>query len=122
MSPKPGRRRRLLGSASTIAVICVLAGTAPRAGTVTIFGPQTLTRTTGAPNVFTFSFVTGTAVKPYILHIDNHGVSSAVVTLNGVQILGPNDFKSSGRDDWKKSSDWDDDDWYRDDNSRRGRD
>jgi RHS repeat-associated protein len=59
---------------------------------VTVFGPQTLTRTTGSPNVFTFSFISP-AVSPYLLHIDNHGVTSAVVTLNGVEILGPSDFQ-----------------------------
>ncbi|MCU1382349.1 MAG: Neogenin [Acidobacteria bacterium] len=93
----------------------------PRAGTVTLFGPRTLTRTTGAPNVFTFNFVTGAAAAPYVLHIDNHGVTSGVVTLNGVQILGPNDFKASGRDDWMKDRDWDDDDWYRDGSSGQDR-
>lgn len=34
--------------------------------------------------------------------------------MNGVQILGPNDFESSGAGDWNKDRDWDDDDWYRD--------
>ena len=122
MIHNPGRQLRLLGSLGIVIVFCLLAAPVPRAGTVTVFGPQTLTRTTGSPNVFTFNFVTGATTSPFLLHIDNHGVTSAVVTLNGVQILGPNDFKATKSDDWKKDRDWDDDDWERDDDLRKGGD
>src|SRR5712664_3291889 len=103
MSPRAGRaRHRPLVYLRTIAVLVALAATTPRADTITVFGSQTLTRTTGSPNIFNFTFAAGRTTGPYILHIDNHGVTSAVVTLNGVQILGPNDFKATGPDDWKK--------------------
>ena len=105
-----------------ILALCLLAAPVPRAGTLTIFGPKTLTRTTGSPNVFNFTFVTGAATGPFLLHIDNHGVTSAVVTLNGVEILGPDECKATRSDDWKKRRDWDDDDWDRDDDSRNSRD
>jgi hypothetical protein len=35
--------------------------------------------------------------------------------LNGIQIIGPDDCRSRGGDDWKKGGDWDDDDWDRND-------
>src|SRR5438045_1690043 len=91
--------------------VVLLGALAPRAGSFVIFGPQTLTRTTGAPNVFNYTFTAATISVPYTLRIDNHGIDSAVVTLNGVQVLGPSDFKSGGGDDWRKAADWADPDW-----------
>src|SRR5262245_23671162 len=79
--------------------------------TFTVFGPKTLTRTAGAPDVFNFTFTLANPALPYTLRIDNHGVDCATVTLNGVQIIGPSECRSRGGDDWKKSRDWDDDDW-----------
>ena len=120
MSRTPGRQYQLLGSLSSSVVVCLLAATAPLADSVAVFGPQTLTRTTGSPNVFNFTFAVGAAASPYVLQIDNHGVASAVVTLNGAQIIGPSDFKAIRSDDWKKRGEWDDDDWDREDTSRKG--
>src|SRR3954468_19182407 len=96
--------------AVALAVAIIIA---PRAGTVVVFGPQVLTRTTGKPNVFdyTFKVASPSPLLPYTLHIDNHGVTSAVVTLNGIAILSEKDFKASKPDDWRKSADWDDQDW-----------
>src|SRR5262245_24811093 len=57
--------------------------------TFTVFGPKTLTRTSGAPNVFNFTFtVANPSSLAYTLRIDNHGVDDAKVTLNGVQVVG----------------------------------
>ena len=64
-----------------------------------LFGPKTYTRTAGPPNQFTdtFTLPAGTTA-PYTLHIVNgnangtNRISSATVTLNGTQILGPSDF------------------------------
>jgi hypothetical protein len=64
------------------------------------FGPQTFTRTAGAPNDFTVSFSrANSAGGPFKLRIVNgdpvlgdHRVSSAKVTLNGATIAGPSDF------------------------------
>ena len=105
-----------------IAALVIVVGAALFGGSVTIFGPRLLVRTTGAPNVFTFTFSSAGAAAPYLLHIDNHGVTSAVVTLNGVQILGPNDFKATNSDDWKKPDGWDDNDWDETQRSDRGDD
>ena len=95
MNPRAERAARLLVSLSTIAGLVGLATTTPRADTITVFGSQTLTRTTGAPNLFDFTFDAGATVSPYLLHIDNHGITSASVTLNGAQIFGPSEFKAS---------------------------
>jgi PKD repeat protein len=94
-----------------IAALVIAVGAALLGGSVTIFGPRTLVRTEGPPNVFTFTVSPSGTTAPYLLHIDNHGITSAVVTLNGAQILGPSDFKATKSDDWKKPADWDDNDW-----------
>lgn len=66
---------------------------------VTVFGPKVYARTTAAPNTYTESFsLPAGVVAPYLLRIDNGlpdgsaRVSSATVTVNGVQVAGPNDF------------------------------
>src|SRR5262245_53261779 len=68
------------------------ATTGPQAtgttSTFTVFGPRTLTRTAGAPNVFNFTFTVTNRSLAYTLRIDNHGVDDAKVTLNGVQVVG----------------------------------
>lgn len=80
---------------------------APHAGaqaTAPVFGPQTFVRTTGAPNGYTTTFsLPAWIVSPYNLHIVNGdangnnrvSISSATVTLNGVQVVGPSDFNQN---------------------------
>jgi len=64
---------------------------------MTLFGPKQFQRTTGEPNIFQETFV-ATAGEGW-LGLFNGGLSrgsevtSAVVTLNGGQVLGPDDFK-----------------------------
>src|SRR2546428_3881375 len=86
------RKRTLTGRAIFIAAILFAMTTAPQAGTVTVFGPQTLTRTTGAPNVFDFTFSVNNPSLPYTLRIDNDALASAVITVNGAGVVGPSDF------------------------------
>lgn len=64
-----------------------------------VFGAKQYVRSSGEPNVYTDSFVLPSqVVAPYLLRIDNgksdgtSRVTSATVTLNGVQVVGPNDF------------------------------
>jgi RHS repeat-associated protein len=64
-----------------------------------LFGPKTYTRTAGPPNQFTDTFtVPAGTTAPYTLQVVNgnangtNRISSATVTLNGTQILGPSDF------------------------------
>jgi hypothetical protein len=64
------RRHTLKRRAIFIAVLLFVATIIPRAGTVTVFGPQTLTRTTGKPNVFDFTFNVINPSLPYTLEIN----------------------------------------------------
>jgi RHS repeat-associated protein len=65
------------------------------AGTFTAFGPETFTRRTGAPVTETRSFSVRNPSTRYTLRVRNAGISSAVVTLNGRQVLGPNAFNQN---------------------------
>ena len=77
----------------------LLALTTPAFTQTVLFGPKQYTRTAGPPNQFTdtFTLPSGTT-PPYTLHVVNgnangtNRISSATVTLNGTQILGPSDF------------------------------
>lgn len=60
------------------------------AGTFVTFGPQVFTQNVGRPVPQAFTILDPTTT--YTLQIDNNGVSSSTVQLNGVVILGPKDF------------------------------
>src|SRR5258708_38338994 len=62
------------------------------AGTFTAFGPQSYVRNTDQPVTISNSFSILNPNTQYTLHVENSGVSSAVISINGTQILGPNDF------------------------------
>src|SRR5215472_216896 len=70
------------------------------AGTFTPFGPQSYVRGTGAPVTVTNSFTVLNPTTQYTLQAFNGGlqndqtelVSSTVVTINGVEVIGPNNF------------------------------
>jgi hypothetical protein len=64
-----------------------------------LFGPKQYLRTSGAPDQYTDTFtVPATIGAPFQLHIVNgqanggNRISSAWITVNGVQVSGPNDF------------------------------
>lgn len=59
------------------------------------FGPVTYTRQTGQPQTITNSFSLLNPNTQFTMHVDNSGVSSAVIMLNGVQVLGPSDFSGN---------------------------
>jgi len=64
---------------------------------VIIFGPETFTRSTGEPETFVRNFSLNLPLREFTISVQNgegrHGrVSSAVVELNGTQVLGPEDF------------------------------
>lgn len=70
------------------------------AGTFAAFGPQNYTRDSGSPVTVTHGFAVINPSVSYTLQIYNGGledgafekVSSSVISLNGVQIVGPNEF------------------------------
>src|SRR5260370_181293 len=73
------------------------------AGTFTAFGPQDYTRATGDPVTVATNFSVLNPNTQYTLKAFNGGlqntstelVSSTVVTLNGVQVLGPSNFNQN---------------------------
>jgi len=73
------------------------------AGTFTVFGPKNYVRGTGAPVTVTDSFTVLSPATQYTLKVFNGGlentqtelVSSSIVTINGVQVLGPSNFNQN---------------------------
>src|SRR5258705_72767 len=97
--------RRLADCRFALAILCLVAiGAIPlHAGTFTVFGPKNYVRGTGAPVTVTDTFSVLNPTTQYTLKAFNGGlqnsttelVSSSVVTLNGVQVLGPSDFNQN---------------------------
>jgi len=79
-----------------LATVCVFSGNL-FAAEATAFGPQIYKRTTGAPNVFTDTFsapvITGRLIIRNGAEDDAHRVTSATVTVNGIDVFTPDDFK-----------------------------
>src|SRR5436305_466272 len=72
------------------------AGTASAVGgTFTAFGPKTYVRDTGAPVTVSDSFSVLNPSTTYTLRVTNNGISSGVISINGVQIVGPDDFNQN---------------------------
>src|SRR5882724_3131319 len=73
------------------------------AGTFTAFGPKSYTRSAGAPVTITDTFSVLNPKAQYTLKAFNGGmqnsqaelVSSSVIILNGMQVLGPNNFNQN---------------------------
>ena len=99
---KPARLTFLLrGTWGLLAFVsCFLSVSPSLAGTFVAFGPQSYTRATGDPVTVTKTFVVLNPNTTYTLQINNGGlmdgqfdlVSSSLFTLNGIQIVGPNEF------------------------------
>ena len=62
------------------------------AGTFVAFGPTPFVRDTAKPGPVVQAFSILDPTTTHTLRIDNHGVSSALVTLNGVTIFKESDF------------------------------
>jgi len=77
------------------ATLAATLSPAASAATFVAYGPVTYVRSTGVPVPVTTSFTVLDANTTYTLRIDNSGVSSAVVTLNGAEVAGPNDFNAN---------------------------
>jgi len=89
-----------------VAVLVVLLfPSVSRAGTWLPFGPKTYTRGTGAPVTVTDTFTLLNPATTYTLKVFNGGlqndptdlelVANSIVSLNGVQIVGPANFNQS---------------------------
>jgi 3D (Asp-Asp-Asp) domain-containing protein len=78
-----------------VAVLLASAASAGQAGTFVVFGPVTYVRDNGSPTPVTASFAVVSPATTYTMQIENAGVSSAVVTLNGVEVASPSDFNQN---------------------------
>jgi hypothetical protein len=61
-----------------------------------VFGPHTYQRKTGRPVAVTSGFLVTTPFNPYTLRVTNHGVTSAVISVNGQVVLTPTEFVIDG--------------------------
>src|SRR5258708_27004182 len=77
--------------AGCLAIMLLCSGSI-YAGTFNAFGPKSYTRATGTPITVSDTFSILNPSTQYTLHVQNSGVSSAVISVNGVQILAPRDF------------------------------
>lgn len=84
------------------AVLLLACATASFGGTFVALQPANFVRTTGKPVAVTVSFTVLNPHTAYTLHIDNGGahgeftrVSSAVILLNDVQVVGPSDLNQT---------------------------
>lgn len=98
MRPDSGRKapRRLPGL--QIAFVALLLASIPSVtygGTFVSFGPQNYVRLAGAPSVASTTFTVLDPTTTFTMQIDSKGVSSAIVTLNGVQIFKESDFNTT---------------------------
>jgi hypothetical protein len=81
-----------------IAFVALLLASLPAvtyAGTFVSFGPQTYVRATGTPSVANTTFTVTDPTTTFTMQIDSKGVSSAIVTLNGVQVFKESDFNAN---------------------------
>jgi hypothetical protein len=83
--------RALAGCAALTFLYC----SSLNAGTFNAFGPQTYVRNTATPVTLTNSFSILNPNTQYTLNIQNSGAASAVIAINGTQILGPGDFSDA---------------------------
>ena len=88
---------------ASFGLAALLWSTAAQAGTFAVFGPRDYRRATGSPQTIRDTFTIQQAAVPYKLRIINGGaagtfgkVTSAIVKINGIEIFGTKDFKSSG--------------------------
>jgi hypothetical protein len=102
LAARPGRGLLILAVNFLCLMVLMPTANAQVTANTPVFGPQTYTRTNGAPNEYTTTFTAPSwIVSPFDLHIVNgdssgkNRISSATIALNGVQIAGPSDFNQN---------------------------
>src|SRR2546428_7985158 len=85
-------RNGCLRWASTIVLLAMTAVIA-FAAEVTLFGPETFTRRHGRPGTTTRTFRVNKPPDHAVLRVENHGVTDAVIWINGRSVLEPDDFR-----------------------------
>ena len=97
------RATTLVYSASICAFLIVLLAGGATAGTFTVFGPETFKRQKGKPKAEIRSFSVMNPNAEYLIKVYNGGlkgsefkrISSAVIEVNGIEAVGPKEFKQS---------------------------
>src|SRR5262249_45130201 len=78
------------------AMLGALTAVASRAADLIVFGPETFQRGTGQPASISRTFRNAGPTDGYTLRVQNHGVTSGTITLNGKRIVAEGDFESDG--------------------------
>jgi PKD repeat protein len=88
------KSRHVLTAAAFLPVLALSAPARAQAPhrTFTAFGPQTFQRAAGPPDTFSRSFAVRNPNTTFTLRVHNDRVSSATITLNGVDVVRPSDF------------------------------
>jgi len=81
--------------AALIAFLFVLIPSATYAGTFVAFGPQQYIRQDAKPTAIANTFTVLDPATSFTLRVDSSGVSSAIITLNGVVIFKESDFNAN---------------------------
>ena len=91
-----------LRSAAVALLAVVVVGTGGFGTGLSVFGPETYRRGTGTPVAVNQKFRIPDSGE-FTLRVVNHGVTSAVISLNGRTILAPDDFTKVDRDRYEKN-------------------
>ncbi len=75
--------------------LLALSATVGLGADAVVFGPERYTRATGQPVAVTKTFQVANATRTFALRLTNHGVTSAVISVNERSVLAPDDFKGS---------------------------
>lgn len=86
-----------------VIVLVLFISSLAQAGEFNAFGPISYQRGQGEPLTETTTFTVKDPTAPYVIRINNGGlldgefekVSSSVFILNGIQIVGPNEFNQN---------------------------
>ncbi|MBI2678341.1 MAG: hypothetical protein HYX28_06135, partial [Candidatus Koribacter versatilis] len=81
----------VLARLGLLAAFVYLFSAAASAGTFNIFGPVTYVRSTASPQTATAAF-NALPGSQYTLHVESDSVASAVVSLNGADVIVPSDM------------------------------
>lgn len=94
--------QRIVSTTFLALLVSLIANTYASAANYRVFGEKTYARSNGAPAVESDAFSLGANLGTYTLKIDNGGeldqqqrVSSAIIFVNGVQVVGANDLNKN---------------------------
>jgi hypothetical protein len=90
--------RGLAARALALLGLVALSGVVSVSAEILVFGPEKFVRQTGQPVTVTKTFRVDQPLKRFLLRVTNHGVTSAIVAVNGQLVLQPGDFEGKDKD------------------------